>query len=134
MGWFKKKREIVDLTDMQKRGLLPENASSNSEISMDEEGVVDFSSNSSSVGTGASSEDTSGFGFLSGLAGAGNVEESSSVANVSSTEDVGRYTQRLRKARASASNLDHLQTKIEDVEYKLDRFLERLEKIEDKLG
>ena len=146
MGWFGKRGETVDLTDMKKRGLLPPV----SESEVNEDGVVDLSGsfNSSAGESNSSSEsggETGGFGFLSGLAGAGvssestesqpdsdssswNVGESSSLAGES-----GSYTERLRRARTSASNLDHLQTKIDDIEYKLERFLERLERMEDKL-
>ena len=59
------------------------------------------------------------------MAGAGDSSESSSES----------YTDKLRAARSgSPAELKSMQVKMEDIEYKLDRFLERLEKMEDKFG
>jgi len=118
MGLFGKKRpDFVDLTDMRKRGILRERRSNNADSS----GVLDLSS------SGNSSSGSDGLGFLGSLAGAG-----SSQANPNSNET---YGERLRAARrGNMAEFRNMKVKIEDIEYKMDRFLERLEKIEDKLN
>ena len=117
MGLFGKKRaDFVDLADMRKRGILRESAR------VDEQGIVDLGSSGSS---GSASTISGGFDFLGNLAGAGNSSESGG----------GSYTNKLKALRFGPNaELKNLKVKMEDIEYKLDRFLERLEKIEDKLG
>jgi acetolactate synthase small subunit len=65
------------------------------------------------------SESESNFGFLGGLASAG---------------DTDNVTDNLRAARSRNASSQELKLKIEDIEYKLDRFIERLEKLEGKFG
>ena len=70
MGWFGKKDEVLDLTMLQKKGLLPKE----SEAEVDADGLLDFSSSdSSSAGssTESSRDGASALGFLGNLAGAG---------------------------------------------------------------
>jgi len=135
MGWFSKRGEVVDLSDMKRRGLLPKNSFQDSESS-GEDRIVDLSSmrNSSKLNSSSSvsssNSDSFGLGFLGSLAGA-NVGSSSSVSSTGSEEL--RYTERLKRARAGTLSVEHLKTKIEDLEYKMDRLIERLRKVEDKL-
>ncbi len=124
MGLFSRKGDFVDLTDMQKRGLLKEQVKN---FETDSEGVVDLSSSNSSIVGSSNSEDSLGLGFLSGLASAG----SKPVEN--SDSETGKYTNRLRIARANVTDISSLKIKVDDIEYKLERFLERLEKMEDKI-
>ncbi len=110
MGLFRRKKQsVVDLTKLQKRGILQksreiavrdkrENANSNK--------IIDLSNNS----------DNEGLGFLNNLAGAG--------------ADAGSEADRSKK---HFDSLQHLKVKIDDIEYKLDKFIERLDKIEEKL-
>ncbi len=106
MSWFEKE-ETVDLTELQKRGILKK--------ALEKENVnegkdIDFTS-ASSV-----SNSSNPFDLLSSLA-------SSS----------GNTTRTLANNEVSNDDIQHLKVKLEDLEYKLDRFLERIEKIESKI-
>ena len=81
MGWFRKKSgpDVIDLTDMQKRGLLPAAVPETNE-----QGIVDLSSGSTQASSSSSSGDID---FLSGLAG------------VESNPSPGPVTSGLRAAR-----------------------------------
>lgn len=141
MGLFNRKKDVVDLSEMRRKGILPENSESLPDYDTDEDGVVDLSSqpsvNSSSPissnSVSSNTEDASGLGFLSNLANSENSASPNST-NTDSENNKERYADRLRRARMRENNVGHLHTKIEDIEYKLDRFLERLEKIESNLG
>ncbi len=105
MGLFRKKARDVDLTKLEKIGVLKKSreiALNDLKIDVNKDKVVDLSSNASSE---------SALGFLSNLAGAG--------------EEIKRPN--------SEGDMQSLKVKIDDLEYKLDRFIERLSKIEDKL-
>lgn len=127
MDWFKKKREVLDLTDMQKRGIF--NPKLDNEIN--ESDVLDLSNigkNSQSISE--KSFDNSNFSFLGNLAGAGESSDSSnSISNKSNS-----YTKELRRVRESYGTENHLKTKIEDIEYKIERLIERIEKLESRFG
>ena len=133
MGWFRKRRgeDVIDLTDLYKRGLLK--SQEVTEESTSDGDLVDFSS-SGGVGGGESSsssgsEGASALGFLSNLAGAG------SSAGESSDPSYGSYTNKLKEARRSnLAEFNTMRIKLEDLEYKLDRFIERIDKMEEKLG
>ena len=127
MGLFgKRKPEFVDLTDMRKRGILKEGAGEEAI-----NGVLDLSSSSSVSSPGSStSASSSPLGFLGNLAGAGN--PSTPAENTSTSNET--YSEKLRVARrGNVAEVSNIKVKMEDIEYKLDRFLERLEKIEEKL-
>lgn len=122
--------EYLDLTDLQKRGLLKIPKEKEEEISTktDQEGYVDlggFGSNSgaSSSSYGSPESDTSvsnamdsPFGMLDSLASSAEPSPNVSSSNLDNKE------------------VQHLKVKIEDLEYKLDRFMERLEKLEENSG
>ncbi len=56
---------------------------------------------------------------------------SSQATTLSSTEDTTSYNSRLRMARrAKMAEFSQLKSKVEDIEYKLDRLLERLDKMD----
>jgi hypothetical protein len=127
MRWFKKKApDVVDLTKLRDSGVLDRSlkVAKQNDIGSTHDGeVVDLSISSSESSSITSSGGGGGgdFGFLSGLAGAGSGESSESI------------TGNLREARVKNVAGQELKLKIEDIEYKLDRFIERLEKIEKKL-
>ncbi|MEK6852848.1 MAG: hypothetical protein AABX59_03125 [Nanoarchaeota archaeon] len=132
MGLFGKKKDVVDLTELQKSGVLQRSQEVEKklgEYSKNENNVVDLSgfarkqTNVESVSSGGTGE----FGFLGNLAGAGNTE-------TSSTGDYGSYTEKLKVARAGKlAEFNHMKVKLEDLEYKLERLIERLERIENRL-
>lgn len=134
MGWFDRKREVLDLTDKK----MQELAAKSGEMvkgSMSEGDVVDLS------GTGnVSSESGSvspNMGFLSGLAGAGQSGSTESSESSTSNEGeggYGSYTEKLKVARSSRlAEFKTMQVKMDDLEYKLDRMLERIAKLESSI-
>jgi hypothetical protein len=106
MGLFKEE-EVLDLTKLEKRGILKE-ARKMKESDANTEDYVDFSSKQES------SNVSNPLGFLDSLAstGASNASTSTNVAS---------------------EDLQHLKVKFEDLEYKLDRFVERLAALEEKI-
>ncbi len=123
MGFFKKKRgaDIIDFTNMMKRGLI-----SPADNKSGEHEVIDFSSSrnafpsSSPIGNSNGGDD-----FLSGLAGAGDVEQSP-----------GPITDSLRLARrrnTESSDIRELRLKIDDNDFKLNNLIEKVREIERKI-
>lgn len=111
MSFFKKKGvEIVDLTDMEKRGLLEKSK----KISGSSGDMIDFSSKSENLGNPAGD-------FLSNLAGVGNT---------------GSVTDSLRTARKrniENSELNEMRLKMDDNDFKLNSLIERVKELERKL-
>jgi hypothetical protein len=126
MGIFGKKRsvDVIDLSDMKKRGLLPDKIPNK-----DPSGVVDFSFDSSNISKRVGSDSDGSIGsddFLSNLAGVGG-----GVA-----ESPGNVTSSLRAARArvqSNVHVNELKLKIDDNEFKVGRLEERIKELERKL-
>ena len=111
MGLFKKRGDVIDLTKLKRSGVLDRSlkvAKENEAGGVNEGRVIDLRENSNNI----SSTSGNDFGFLSGLAGAGSFGDSGSESSSSGNE---------------------LKNKIEDLEYKLNTLIERLEKIEEKL-
>ena len=125
MTLFKKKGvEIVDLTELQKKGILERSLARQRRDEMrganENEGFVDLSK----FGTGAKSFDNSGgvaspLGFLDSLASANN----SSGGVAENPHELGSFKD---------AEVNQLKIKIEDLEYKLERVLERLSELEKK--
>lgn len=116
MGMFKKRGQIIDLTKLQEKGILQRSKAIAKENSLEAKNdVVDLSSMISKNQSETSNSNSSGFDFLS-LANAGS--GSNSTGNIAD------------------SNLDMqgLRNKIEDIEYKMEKFIERISKIEEKLS
>lgn len=124
MGWFKRKgSDVIDLSNMQKRGLLPESVPEKNE-----EGVVDFSS-SSEVSPSASSS-SGDLDFLSGLAGA----SASTQTNVQSSP--GPVTSSLRMSRQKhqlEAQVNEMKLKMDDNEYRIGQLNEKIKELELKL-
>jgi len=116
MGWFKKRGvDVIDLTDMEKKGLLQRQRGANDGDVVDL--VPSGSSNISSKGGGVPT-----LGFLDNLAGASSSGESSSVG------------ESLRNARGSAlGQVNQLKIKLEDMEYKMEKLVERLSELESRI-
>ena len=112
MGLFKKRSTtVVDLTALQKSGTLQRSraiAKNNSSTTSNE--FIDLTNSSQSISPASSTSPN--LDFLSSLAGASAESENSENSN---------------------DNSHHLKIKIEDLEYKLERLIERLEKVESKL-
>ncbi len=127
MGLFGKD-EVIDYTLLAKKGLLKLPEKKKIELKT-EGGFVDFTS-MHSASESAAAETSAGLpaagsagsmpdmSFLGSLAGAGSSAESSSSTTLS----------------ASLPDISTIRIKIDDMEYKLDRFIERLDKIEEKIS
>jgi ACT domain-containing protein len=113
--------DYVDYTLLKKRGILKLKEEKFKNSLSVKDGFVDltgFKDNMISEPSG-STNSTSNFGFLSDMASIG----SSSPSNISSNENV----------KVDESDLSALKIKIDDMEYKLERFIERIDKLEEKL-
>jgi len=121
MGFFGKKnnKEVIDFTELQRRGVIREQSVKN------EPDVVDLSSISGSSVNSESSSNPAG-DFLSSLAGVG----ASEGANFGSS-----VTDSLRDARARNVNpqINEIKIKVEDNEYKLKDLSEKILELERKL-
>lgn len=115
MGFFRKKGpKIVDFTSS-----LGKRISSSPAPSENSEGLVDFSSSSSSV----SSSGSPNMDFLSNLAGA-------------DTSSSGPITDSLRTARQKnqmSKELNEMKLKLDDNDYKLNSIVQKVEELERKL-
>jgi len=117
MSLFKKKEpEVIDLIELNKKGTLQRSraiAQERNAFSANEDKIIDLTSPSSSISTSSSD---SPFSLLSSLAAAAS--DSPAYSSTSSS--------------LSSSDFQSIKIKIEDIEYKLDRFIERLAKLEEK--
>ena len=112
--------EVIDLTELKEKGILQRSraiALDDEKMSANENNIVDLTVSNSISGSSNSSE-SSAFGFLDSLAGA--------AGGSGNNAGVGSFNN-------DNTNMSSLKIKIEDIEYKLDRFIERMEKIELKL-
>ena len=107
MGLFKKKSEVVDLTKLEKLGILQKSrdiASKDAIENINSNKIVDLSETNRA-------SNNEGLGFLNNLAGVGTSER-----------------------RENSNDLENLKVKIEDIEYKLERLIEKLNKIEERFS
>src|SRR3989338_2362201 len=120
--------DYFDYTLIQKKGLLKiKEQPKEDNIKIDNRGFVDFTNasqtSSSSTADSAAPTAPSGdmFGFLDNMAsvGASNPSTSASLFGGTSNAD---------------SEIATLKVKLDDTQYKLDRLIERLERIESKLS
>ena len=112
MPIFKKRGGTIDLTELQKRGILQKSevlAKAQPKTTND---FVELPSHSPSVSPASSSP----FSFLDSLANA-------SSPSTPSPEILPQNT-----------NTSHIQIKLEELEYKLDRLIERITQLESKLN
>jgi hypothetical protein len=126
----------VDFTALKKRGLLnmPERKI-DSRVKIDKDGSIDFtglassissavnsSNDSSSFGSSGSGGAISPFGFLDNLSSASS-SSSSAASSLDST-----------LMQSSSSELSALKIKIDDLDFKLSGFMERMNRVESKLS
>jgi len=125
MGLFgKKRRDFVDFTELQRKGILERSMKLKGTASsiQPKDGVVDFSSWAKSNSSSApdTNDGASALGSLFGLAGV-------NAGASNSTEQTSYYSNAEPEEGAS---LTQLKNKIEDLEFKLARILERIDRIE----
>ena len=139
--------EYIDYTLLKKKGLLKIKENEMQKKFKTEGGFIDFTAfrnednsaqqastaNSSPAGLGASPEPN--FDFLSNMASAGAANNSQSVNPLAS---LNAFTPSTSTAEISgnvdAKELNAMKIKMDDIEYKIDKFIERIDKLEDKLG
>lgn len=118
MGLFKKSGQVIDLTKLQKKGILQrsrEIASINNKENLNSGEVIDLRSLATNESVKNNGSDNS-LEYLGSLAGFGTQNLSNGSSNTLETKE-----------------FEHLKIKVEDLEYKLDRLIERLDKIESKI-
>jgi hypothetical protein len=121
MGLFRKKKDVVDFTRLQKQGILDKVKTE--KTSTESSGFMDLGSSSNTT----NDEGASALSALSSLASAGT-SESSEISTFSTPS----YTDRLKRARIESKQENEVKNKLDDMEYKMDRILERLAKLEDQ--
>ena len=120
MGLFDEKEDYVDYTLLKKKGILKlkqDEIKRNTKMTGD---FIDFTSfnndNRVSSNPAENAPVNNNFSFLADMASAG---ATSSTTSVSTTDD---------------KELSALKIKIDDIEYKLDKFIERIDKLEENLN
>ena len=148
MGFFKKRSQsgtdVVDLSDMKRRGLLPDKLPE-----ADSQGVVDFSNyddtsfpRSSDVGDVSSTSNgpssSSAGDFLSSLANVGMSTnsgfENNSGAGIQPSP--GPITSQLRAARARGqieTQVNEIRIKVDDNEFKIGQLTEKIKELDAKI-
>lgn len=134
MSLFNKKGpEIVDYTLLEKKGLLKKRKEKKLPFKINSGGFVEFGAGSESniadefVKERNNSESQSPFSFLDNLAGAASASAPAleNEKDLSNTPGVNDYL---------SSDVNTLKVKIDDLEYKLERFIEKLSAIEEKIA
>lgn len=115
MGLIRKSQPDMDYTLLQKKGILKKSVEEKLPFKMTKEGDIDLThlDNSSNSGMAANP-----FGFLDSLAGASALDSPLSSSNNNSSD--------------ADSDISTLKIKIDDLEYKLARLIERLESLESR--
>ena len=144
MAWFSRKKspDVIDFTKLQKEGVLQRSQETRMrQATESESGVIDFtqsqSFSSQNTGSASTSSDpgASALGFLSNLAGSGAANTSNDTGSHVEDASYGSYTDRLKLARKSKlAEFNSMKIKLEDTEFKLNKVLERLDRVERKLG
>jgi len=115
---FKKSKEIIDFTDMQKRGLLKESA----QVQPENNGQVSSGDYKDLTSSSAGGSVTDLFGAIASSSGDANSTISSSSSG-------------LRDSSGAFKNkVEDIEFKLDNLRKKLDNFLNRLELVEKKAG
>lgn len=138
MSWFSKVAgaRTLDLTNPRNKRLLEEakkiedmqNSGKAGDL-----GFVDFSSQPSRIAETKSKTEENPFGFnLGSFDSSSNTTSVGSIGSQSTSQE--GYGQRLREARkGKLAEFKGMKNKIDDLEYKLERMMEKIAKMENKL-
>ncbi len=113
--------DVIDLTKLQESGILQKSleiASMNERESLKSNEVIDFGRITSKENSTTGNNNM--FGFLDNLAG---VNSNNGMSNLKDNSNLG-----------DNKLMDNLKIKIDDLEYKLERLMERLARIEEKFS
>ncbi len=114
--------DLIDFTRLQKQGILKKVADKDREANSNID-IVDLRPKASSQTN--SDEGISALSFLSNLASASNENSASSQAS--------GFDRGLEEKKKRLAEFSNMKVSIENLEYKMDRFLERIEQIEFKI-
>lgn len=112
-GRKKKSPEVLDLVDLQKRGLFKPKPQVNN-------GIIDLTKNPT-----GNTEDASPLGFLGAMASSSAA--GSSFSSSEASPNINEYPS------ISSNELSTIKERIESVSYRLSRILDRLEVVEKKI-
>jgi hypothetical protein len=139
MGWIGKGEEYMDYTLLKKKGLLKMKEQELQKSIKTEGDFVDFTSfgtKESAPSSPTPETNTSNFGFLADMASAGTANSSPSpnpLANFETFTPAASTSVSGIPNTVDGKELNALKLKMDDMEYKLDRFIERIDKLEEKL-
>jgi hypothetical protein len=139
MGWAGK-GEYMDYTLLKKKGILKLKEEQAQKSLKTEGGFIDFTSfnnDSPSPQTDSSSTPTNNFGFLADMASAGAANSTPSASPLAGFDVFTAGASTSASAipdNVDAKELNAMKLKMDDMEYKIDRFIERIDKLEEKLG
>ena len=132
--------EYIDYTLLKKRGLLKIKEDEIQKKFKAEGGFIDFTAfrnenSSQQQAQPASSSPAPNFDFLSNMAAAGAANNSQSVNPLANLDTFAPSTSASEiSGSVDAKELNAMKIKMDDIEYKIDKFIERLDKLEEKLG
>lgn len=141
MGVFGKEEEYIDYTLLKKKGLLKAKEEQAHKNIKTEGGFIDFTSmrNESSSNNAPSSPAASttsafsNFSFLGEMtSSAGNGQENPS--SPAGFDSVFSGTPIPTLENTDGKEINALKIKVDDLDYKIDRFIERIDKLEEKLA
>jgi hypothetical protein len=131
MGWFDENDEVLDLTLLRDKGILKIEEEKKREDNAKRDGdVLDFTAGNAKpddAGSGSSSP-APNFGFLADMAGVGANAAAGAGADAGTASYYGSGES--KNCDEGRSEFNALRIKLDDVEYRLARLIERLEKIE----
>jgi len=134
MGVFGKEKEYMDYTLLRKKGLLKMKEEQFKKEAQGADGFIDMTSKKGDDSTPTPNN----FGFLSDMASASSPSgnQGSPVPNpLAGFDSVAPITPSSGlSGEMDSRELNALKIKMDDLNYKIDRFLERIDKIEEKLS
>lgn len=142
MGWIGKE-EYVDYTLLKKKGILKMKEEQAKKSIKTEGGFIDFTSFNNdnpapqADSSSSSSAQTSNFSFLAEMASSGaanSTHSASPLANFDTFTPAASTSASAIPDNVDAKELNALKLKMDDIEYKLDRFIERIDKLESKIA
>ena len=128
MGLFGKEDEYIDYTLLKKKGLLKIEEEKARQSLKSEGGFIDLTPAKTSD---AEKPATDNFGFLRDMVSSNSGQASSNpLANFDSVTP----TSSIEPAGIDVKEFGALKIRVDDVDYKLDRFIERIDRLEEKLS
>ena len=122
----KGRNEVIDFTALQKRGLIKKEEPKKSELQISKDGYINLSQKKEQeiVSSEIAPQNNNPFDMLNSLASAGNAD---SEENSQSTQTTQQTSQ------VSSLDFQNLSVKLEDLEYKLERLMDKIAEIEAKI-